>query len=707
MMSDLHFIEPLWFLALIPLGLLLWWAWRGDAGGSAWRQIVDARLLAVLQVGRAEPARQWPLLLLAAGWLLAVLALANPTLEREPVPAFRTDAARVVVLDLSRSMLADDLTPSRLERARYKVADILSRSVDGQVGLVAFAGDAFAVSPLTDDADTIRAMLEALSPQIMPLQGSRPDRGIDLGLDLLRQAGARDAEVILITDDAGGVRARTAAERLRKAGHRLGVIGVGTAEGASVPGVTSADGPVIARLDEAALEQLAAAGAGRYATLSSSDRDLDQVLIDPSLRPRALAERDPMLAERWRELGPWITLLLVPLAALVFRRGWLAMLVFALAPGALMLPQPALAFGWADLWQRQEQQAAEALAAGQLERARELAQSPSRAGSAAYRLGDYDDAAARFAAGDSARDHYNRANALARDGELEAALAAYDEALKREPGLEDARYNRAQVEAALRAQAQQPPQQSSQQSSSDEQSPSQEPVSGSQGGDQQQSPGDAAADQDQGEQDARSSSTEQDQSGPGSASQSQADQTNGADPSADAEAAGAEDSDGEAAQGSAPDEREASGAQAAASEPATQDQAQDQAQNQAQDQTGHQAGDPEGPPADAAAQAELDEQAAADYRDEAAQAGGGEGAEQGDAEADATIDAATNLGPSGPATDRQAAALDPQEREARQAADHWLRRIPDDPAELLRRKFLYQYQTRQNRADDLSSGTPW
>lgn len=687
-MSDFHFIEPLWFLALIPLGLLLWWAWRVDVEASAWRRVVDARLLAVLQVGRAEPARQWPLLLLAAGWLLAVIALANPTFEREPVPAFRSDAARMVVLDLSRSMLAEDLSPSRLERARYKVADILARSADGQVGLVAFAGDAFAVSPLSDDAETIRAMLEALSPQIMPLQGSRPDRGIDLGLELLRQAGARNGEVILITDDAGGVRARAAAERLREAGHTLGVIGVGTAEGAPVPGVKTADGPVMTRLDRPALEQLAAAGAGRYATLSSSDADLDQVLIDPSARPRLLAERDPMLAERWRELGPWIAVLLVPLAALAFRRGWLAMLIVTLAPGALMmLPQSALAFGWADLWQRQEQQAAQALAAGELERARELATSPSRAGSAAYRLGDYADAAARFAAGDSATDHYNRANALARSKELEAALAAYDEALRRDPGLDDARHNRAQVEAALRAQAQQPPQQSQQQSSNDEQ----EQGGGSEGADSEpQSPGDAASDQDRGEQDAQSSSTGQTGSDQGSASQSPADQESGADPSA-----GAGDDDSEATAGSTPDQREAPGAQAEASDPAAQDQAQAQPH----------AGDPDGPPAaaDAAVRSELDEQAAADYRDEAAQAAGSEAAEQGDAGADA----ANAQGQAGQAADPLAAGPDPQEREARQAADQWLRRIPDDPAELLRRKFLYQYQTRQTGAEDLSRGTPW
>ncbi len=651
-MSDFHFIEPLWLLAPIPLGLLLWWIWRCDVGASAWRRIVDARLLSVLQVGGGGPTRQWPLLLLALGWLLAVIALANPTFEREPMPAFRSDAARVVVLNLSRSMLAEDLTPSRLARARYKVADILARSADGQIGLVAFAGDAFAVSPLTDDAETIRAMLKALSPQIMPVQGSRPDRGLDLGLDLLRQAGARNGEVILLTDDAGGVRATEAAKRLREAGHVLGVIGVGTAEGAPVPGMTSADGPVIARLDSAALEQLAKAGAGRYASLSSSDRDLDRVLIDPRTRARALAERDPMLAERWRELGPWIAVLLVPLAALALRRGWLVVLWLTLAPGALMLPAPALAFGWADLWQRPEQRAAQAFTAGELERARALATNSALAGSAAYRLGDYAEAAARFGTDDSATAHYNRGNALARGGELEAALAAYDEALARDSEFADARHNRAQVEAALRAQAQQPPQQEDQDGESQAAEAEQQQMDDAEG--------DTSADEHGERQDRQPASDER------PAGQSSADRQQDDTDSADASSA--------VDRGSA----ETSAKSASAS------------------------------PANSATDAERGEQAATDYRDQAAQASADDGAERFDDQHDGSMrDEPMNDLDTRTAADVASTALEPQEREARQAADQWLRRIPDDPAELLRRKFLYQYQLRQQSADRPAGETPW
>ncbi|MFP4495870.1 MAG: VWA domain-containing protein [Halochromatium sp.] len=710
-MSDFHFIEPLWWLALIPLGLLLWWAWHADAGASAWQRIVDARLLAVLRVGAGESARQWPLRLLAAGWLLAVLALANPTFEREPVPAFRGDAARVVVLDLSRSMLAEDLTPSRLERARYKVADILDRSAHGQVGLVVFADDAFAVAPLTDDAETIRAMLETLSPQIMPVQGSRPERGLDLALELLQQAGARNGEVILLTDDAGGSRGIEAAKRVREAGHGLGVIGVGSAEGAPVPGVTSADGPVLARLDAAALERLARAGAGRYADLDSSDRDLERILSDASARRRALAERDPLLAERWRELGPWITVLLVPLAALAFRRGWLAILLCTLAPGALMLPQPALALSWADLWQRPEQQAAQAFAAGELERARELATDAALAGSAAYRLGDYAQAAAAFAADDSATAHYNRGNALAREGELEAALDAYDQALARDPGLADARHNRAQVKAALQAQTQQPSPQDrnggARGASEESQEAEDERQPGDSGGDAGSDTGsdagsDAGGDKGGDENGGQSGNASEEASAEPqrSAGHSAADQPREATDSAAASSGTDQDSAAASANGESGSSAQRTPADANAHQSGDREAQAPSEEAQAAPK------DAPGPPAGSPADAEQGEQAAADYRDEAARADAAERAERAERRGDRQDEAMDDGARQGLA---DAASAEPalREREARQAADQWLRRIPDDPAELLRRKFLYQYQTRQRGADQPPNKTPW
>jgi Ca-activated chloride channel family protein len=689
--SEFHFIQPAWFLALIPLAFLLWAAWQSDSAGSAWRRVMDARLFAVLRVGAQGRVNRLPLLLLAAGWVIAVIALANPTFERKPVPAFRADAARVVVLDLSRSMLADDLTPSRLQRARYKVNDILSRSADGQVGLVAFAGEAFTVSPLTDDADTIREMLDALSPQIMPVQGSRPDLGIELGSDLLRQAGARNGEVVLLTDDDGGARALAAAEQLRDGGHRLGVIGVGTGEGAPVPGVSRADGPVVSRVDDAALQRLARAGGGAFSALTPGDTDLERVLIDPASRPRALAERDPLLAERWQELGPWVVIVLLPLAALAFRRGWLLTVLLVVGPGAALSPGPALAFGWQDLWQRPDQRSAAAFAEGDLEQARDLATTSARAGSAAYRLGDFDDAAERFGAADGADDHYNRGNALARGGRLEDAIAAYDAALERDPSLEDAAYNRAQVKAALeeREREQQAQQQSSQSGESQEGADENAGEGASSQQPDQQSDGQSGAES--GDRSETGDSPQQDAQG--GTAQASSDTSDSQQPqSAGDESPEGQPSDG--AQAANGDEGDAGGEQAAGAESGP-----NGAEQPSPTQAGAEGDSGSAAEAEVASGSEQSERAAADYRAEAAEAQAGAQAQR--EAADQRNEGAPEVG--------QAVGdgLTAEQREARQAADQWLRRIPDDPAELLRRKFLYQYQARQSDANGLAAGQPW
>ena len=686
MLHDFHFLSPLWFLALLPLGLLLWAAARTGSATNAWRRVIDARLLAVLATdGDAGVRRWWPLALLALGWTLAVVALANPTFEREPVPAFRTDSARVVALDLSRSMLADDLTPTRLDRARYKLVDILSRAEGGQVGLVVFAGDAFPVSPLTDDADTLLGMLDALAPDIMPVQGSRPDLAIAGATALLQQAGARRGEVVLLTDDAGDQRATRAAEDLRAAGHRLAVIGVGTAEGAAVPGVRSSQGPVIAALDVPALQALAGAGGGDYSPLTTGDADLNRVLRDPSLTTRALAPDDPMLTESWKELGPWLVLALLPLGALAFRRGWVVAIALLVANLSLTAPRPAMAFGWDDLWQRRDQQAAHALADADYERARELAQDPLRSGTASYRLGDYDAAVESFAAGDGPQYHYNRGNALAATGSLEDAIAAYDEALTRAPDMADALHNKAQIEQLLEQQQQQQQQEQEQQQQSD----------GGEQGDKsdqaQQSGSDQAEQQESGEPETGEQAGAEDESADGQdeSQQDQAQEQSG-DQSGQQEQQSGDGDDQQ--QGSDADQQQsdAEGAQSQAGQ-----------QGAAQDTEGREDGassanaDPAGDDGMAQDQAERDraEQAADDYRAEAA-AQAGDATDQPPPD-DATAAAAGDEAPT------------PEELESRQAADQWLRRIPDDPAGLLRRKFLYQYRARAEQEGEAATGNPW
>lgn len=466
MPEQFHFLQPLWFWTLLPLAVLVWRLRQPAGNDNAWRHVVDAHLLPHLLVNPGGSNSRLPIRLLTISWLLTVLALADPVWEKQPQPVYRSQAARVVVLDLSRSMLTPDLNPSRLVRARYKVADILRRSDEGQTGLVVFAGDAFAVSPLTSDSDTIQALLEPLEPLLMPAQGSRADLGLLKAGELLRQAGMLRGDILLIADGYSDRRSINAARKLKQQGYRVSVLGVGTAEGAPLPDGTrgyvrdTSGAIVVPKLATDAMQKLAAAGGGRYATISGGEADIDYLLESSGIQSGSEVIKSDQQTDVWQSRGPWLVLLMLPLAALVFRRGWLLGLVVMLA-GTLNAPQPAMASVWDDLWQRRDQQAYRSLQAGQLEQAEQLAENPLRRGTAKYRAGKFDKALQDFSAAEGADANYNRGNALARLGRYEDAIAAYEQVLKELPGMSDAAHNKAEVEKLLQQQQQQQDQQNS------------------------------------------------------------------------------------------------------------------------------------------------------------------------------------------------------------------------------------------------------
>ncbi len=450
--AAVHFARPAWLLA-VPLGVLLaWWLRRRTGAAGGWRGVCDPHLLPHLVVGNGGGGGRLPYALFALCWALAATALAGPSWERLAQPVYRSGTARVVALDLSRSMQAADVQPSRLGRARFKAADLLTNAGDAQLGLVAFAGDAFVVAPVTDDAATLLNLLPALEPALMPVQGSRADLAIERAGRLLAGAGISHGEVILVGDGVDE-RAVPAAQALRERGHRLSVLAVGTAEGGPVPSpgggfLKDAGGNIVLpSTDFDALRALADAGGGRYAALSADDADLRALGTADSLRGQLGGARQAQAsALRWRDGGPWLVLTLLPLAALAFRRGWLVVVVLSL----VWAPREGYAFEWQDLWWRRDQQAAQAMARGDWDRAAALADGDVVwEGAARYRQQRFAEAAAAFAGDDGAAAHYNRGNALAREGKLEQALAAYGAALERDPELDDARHNREVVERAL------------------------------------------------------------------------------------------------------------------------------------------------------------------------------------------------------------------------------------------------------------------
>ncbi|WP_295442524.1 VWA domain-containing protein [uncultured Thiodictyon sp.] len=671
MLAELHFLRPQWFFALAPLLLVLLGLWRSATAANAWRGLVDAHLLPHLLVGEEGRPRRGPLTLLALAWLIGISALAGPVREHLPQPVFSTTAKRVILLDLSPSMNAADVAPSRLARARFEVLDLLAATREGQVALIAFGPDPFIVSPLTSDARTIADQVPRLTTDLLPIPGPRhTERALAMAGDLLTQAGAAGGEVILITDgvtdglEGGHGAADAAARALVAQGHRLSVLGVGTAQGAPVPsangGFAADRGGAIAmaRLDRAALQDLARAGDGRYVDFDPGEQDT-KALIDSG--PRAtttgtgMVEQKGLVADQWREEGPWLLLVLLPVAALAFRRGWL-LPVMALV--LVLPPHPSWAFGWDDLWQRPDQQAASRLAAGDAAAAAARFQDPDWRAAARYRSGDYAAAVADLADARGPDADYNRANALARQGRLDEAIAGYEQALKQAPDDADARANLELVKQ-LRDQKKQ---------GEPKDKPEQQ---GQQGQDQKDQKGQQSQDGQKDQKDQKDQGGKQNQPGgadqqkpdSGQSSAQGQDQKTGKDAPPKPES-GDKTSDGKQAKDSDKDTQNAQGSAAGQTGTAPPPKPGDLGQQEREITL------PDGtkPPADQpAGQTGIAKEGKPDGTPPTGQARAG------------------------------TADLSPESREQQQAMEAQLQRVPDDPAGLLRQRFLLQQLRREGR----------
>ena len=454
---SIHFLRPLWFLALAPLPWVLWRLGRLTPGAEAWRGLIDAHLLRHLLVEEPGRARPLPRIFLALGWLLGVTALAGPAWERLPQPLYEAQAQRVIVLDLSPDMDAQDLPPSRLARARFEVLDLLAAATEGQTALLACGAEPFVVAPLTRDAATLAAQVPDLETALLPVKGpKRTDLALAEAGALLERAGSREADIILITADPGATEAplREVA-RLHDLGYRTSVLGLGTEKGAPVPlaggGFQTDDqgGIRLTRLRPDLLRELASRGGGRYVSLAADEADTRALL--PEGHPEAAREELTQVvgADQWREEGPWLLLALLPLGALAFRRGWLSPLVLLVTLLGGLSPPAAQALTWEDLWWRADQQGARSLAAGDARQAAERFQSPDWRAAAHYDAGDYVQALVGLKDQTGPEAAYNRGNALARAGKLEEAIAEYDQALAAAPEHADARFNRELIQKLL------------------------------------------------------------------------------------------------------------------------------------------------------------------------------------------------------------------------------------------------------------------
>ena len=654
--NNLHFIRVDWFYAFIPLILFLLFSYNKISTKKNWHRVIDEQLLPFVLSSSNNKRRRYPLLLIFIAASLCITALAGPVYKKLPQPVYREQSSLVVLLDLSQSMNASDIKPSRLARAKLELLDILKTRKTGQTAFIVYAADAFVVTPLTDDNATIANLIPSLETSMMPAQGSNLSIALAKAYSLLTQSGIISGNILVITD---GIHQRdeAAIEKIASQGHRLSIFGIGTNEGSPIP---LADGGflqdrngaiVIPKLRPNELQKLALKGGGLYTSVQADDSDVTRLTrLFQSSEVRQQTDNQGVNADVWQEEGFWLLLPLLFFAALWARKGWLAIVLIFILP----LPQPAQAesalIDTGHLWSTPDQKAMKAFESGDNTGAAQNFTQPEWKASALYRDGNYEAAAKILEQTDNSDGYYNRANALAKLGNYEEALKAYDKAIELDPSNKDAKYNRDQVKKAIEQKTSEDNKSDQEKSDQDKSDQDQEKQDESQQGESEQQ-----SDQ---QQDAKNQESEQqkndasEQSSEENTGDNKTDTENESQDQQEKSDATDEDKDLKKAEEEQLKQRDAE---------------QEKQQQQAEQQ-----------------QYEQDQKEARDNKEESDRVENKEGDEK-----------------------PKEIEINPVEAsitEKEKATEQWLKRIPDDPGGLLKRKFLYQYNQVPNQNDD---NEPW
>ncbi len=503
--ANFHFLRPEW-LWLIPLvGILLIFIVKNFRYKNHWDSVCDAPLLQYQLIQEQQQnTSKWQWLGTFSFFLLIfsllLIAMAGPSWEKKEQPIFQQDDALVIILDLSLSMNANDVKPSRLERAKLKLIDILKQKKEGQTGLIAFAGDAHTVSPLTIDNKTIISLLPALEISIMPLPGSHMKDALIGAKDLLMNAGFMQGDILLITDGIDSAHQKSITQQvkqLRQQGYQLSIIGIGSRAGSPIP-ISNSGGfikdkqgkVILSKLNAGSLKTLAHEGGGQYHKLSLDDSDFQSLLERNLSNNNNTIEQDNQI-QQWVDAGGYVILLILPLVLLLFRRGLLS-LSFLILLSPLIYNQPVQAETqiieaeesktlkqkayqfinsdqWNNLWMTEDQRGQKDFNKKNYNQAAEKFNNPQWKAGAHYRAGEFDKAIEQYGQFDDAESLYNKANALANMQKYEQAIESYDQALEKTSDLPDVVKNRDYVKELLEQQKQQQEQQKSDQGSPDDQ----------------------------------------------------------------------------------------------------------------------------------------------------------------------------------------------------------------------------------------------
>lgn len=434
----IHFTRPYWLVLIAAIVLLTLFVNKNPLVNNRINKLIDPNLRQHLVYKDAtRHLNKWLGLAVA---ISLCLGLAGISWTKAPSTQFENTRKTVMVVDQSLSMYSTDIKPNRQTQLKQSVRDILTQSKEGDIALVAFAGEGFVISPFSQDRDTITHFLLALEPIIMPVYGSDLSSGIETALSLSND-DTSPLHLIVFTDDLSEQDKVQIPALLNNRNTQLDLIAVGTETPAII---TLPDGQILRQngrniLPVTPLQELAnltESLGGRFYQGRLSPDDVSRI-TDVSLDNQSIQQAQNKSIQ-WIEQGHWFALPFVIWLAFQFRKGMLLMMMLTL----FTLPSEKVQASPLDWFKTKDQKGQQAVDQGDWQTADQYFQQPNWKAASSYALENYPTTAEALQSIErSAADNYNLGNALALLGNVQEAISAYEKALEQDPSLSVAQEN--------------------------------------------------------------------------------------------------------------------------------------------------------------------------------------------------------------------------------------------------------------------------